>query len=203
MSSRFARMSVSAVEGAVVSNPIAKKMTCRSGFLRAICSASAGEYTMRTSVPRALCSNGLPCAPGTRIMSPNAAKTTSFFLAVSSPSSIRPLGNVDKLDIVRKHIFQAKAIDSVSVTAAHFHDAVMTFRLGKATNFFGSFGNQFGIAEFIDISHHASPEVMPWITDTAACLFSSPGSLSHCAIQPSLPDHIRELRPWQPHPLRA
>jgi hypothetical protein len=61
---------------------------------------------------------------------------------------------MDKLDIVRKDVFQAKAIDSVSVTAAHFHDTVMTFRLRKATNFFGSFGNQFGIAEFIDISHH-------------------------------------------------
>ena len=43
MPSAFARFSVSAVEGAVVSNPIAKKTTSRSGFSRAIRSASSGE----------------------------------------------------------------------------------------------------------------------------------------------------------------
>src|ERR1700761_718348 len=102
---------------------------------------------------------------------------------------------VDKLDVVRKDIFQTKAIDSVSVTAAHLHDAVVMSRFRKAANFFGSFGNQFGIAEFIDISHHASPEV--------TCLLSRLGFLSHCGIQPPLPDHSRELRPWQSRPPRA
>ena len=38
-----ARLSVSAVEGAVVSNPIAKNTTSRSGFCLAIRSASSGE----------------------------------------------------------------------------------------------------------------------------------------------------------------
>ena len=38
-----ARFSVNAVEGAVVSNPIAKKTTSRSGLSRAIASASSGE----------------------------------------------------------------------------------------------------------------------------------------------------------------
>ena len=41
--SAFARFSVSAVEGAVVSKPIAKKTTVRSGFCFAIRSASSGE----------------------------------------------------------------------------------------------------------------------------------------------------------------
>ena len=41
--SAFARLSVSAVEGAVVSKPIAKKTTSRSGFCLAIRSASSGE----------------------------------------------------------------------------------------------------------------------------------------------------------------
>ena len=40
------------------------------GILLAIFSASEGEYTIRTSMPRALCSSGLPSRPGTRIMSP-------------------------------------------------------------------------------------------------------------------------------------
>ena len=43
MPSSFARRSVSAVEGAVVSKPIAKNTTTRSGFSRAIRSASSGE----------------------------------------------------------------------------------------------------------------------------------------------------------------
>ena len=43
MPSAFARLSVSAVDGAVVSKPIAKKTTWRSGSLRAIRSASSGE----------------------------------------------------------------------------------------------------------------------------------------------------------------
>ena len=38
-----ARLSVSAVDGAVVSNPIAKNTTSRSGFCLAIRSASSGE----------------------------------------------------------------------------------------------------------------------------------------------------------------
>ncbi len=43
MPSAFARLSVSAVDGAVVSNPIAKKTTSRSGLDFAIRSASSGE----------------------------------------------------------------------------------------------------------------------------------------------------------------
>ena len=41
--SAFARFKVSAVDGAVVSKPIAKKMIVRSGFSFAIRSASSGE----------------------------------------------------------------------------------------------------------------------------------------------------------------
>ena len=41
--SAFARMRVSAVDGAVVSKPMAKKTTSRSGFSRAMRRASSGE----------------------------------------------------------------------------------------------------------------------------------------------------------------
>ena len=43
MPSAAARSTVSAVEGAVVSKPIAKKTTCLSGFCRAMRKASSGE----------------------------------------------------------------------------------------------------------------------------------------------------------------
>ncbi len=43
MPSALARIRVSAVDGAVVSNPMAKNMTWRSGLARASLSASVGE----------------------------------------------------------------------------------------------------------------------------------------------------------------
>ena len=71
-----ARLSVSAVDGAVVSKPIAKNTTSRSGFSRAIRSASSGEYTIRTSAPSALASSSVFSDPGTRSMSPKQVKIT-------------------------------------------------------------------------------------------------------------------------------
>jgi hypothetical protein len=90
--SAFARRSVSAVEGAVVSKPMAKNTTSRSGFALAIRSASSGEYTMRTSAPSALASSSVPAAPGTRIMSPKQVKMTPGRRATAMPSSTRPIG---------------------------------------------------------------------------------------------------------------
>jgi hypothetical protein len=90
--SAFARLSVSAVEGAVVSKPIAKKTTSRSGCSRAIRSASSGEYTIRMSAPCAFASSSVPSEPGTRSMSPKQAKVTPGSCAIAIPSSTRPIG---------------------------------------------------------------------------------------------------------------
>ena len=90
--SALARLSVSAVEGAVVSKPIAKKTTSRSGFLRAIASASSGEYTIRTSAPCALASSSVCSEPGTRSMSPKQVKMRPSVRASAIPSSTRPIG---------------------------------------------------------------------------------------------------------------
>ena len=59
-----------ALAGAVVSNPMAKKTTSRSGLAAAIRTASSGEYTIRTSAPRALSDSRSVVEPGTRSMSP-------------------------------------------------------------------------------------------------------------------------------------
>ena len=90
--SAAARSIVIAVDGAVVSNPIAMNTTCRSGFCRAIFSESSGEYTIRMSVPAALASKNDPCEPGTRIMSPNEVMITSGCDARCIASSTRPIG---------------------------------------------------------------------------------------------------------------
>ena len=90
--SAAARSMVIAVDGAVVSNPIAMNTTRLSGFCRAIFSESSGEYTMRMSVPCALASKNDPWLPGTRIMSPNDVMITSGCAARCIASSTRPIG---------------------------------------------------------------------------------------------------------------
>ena len=87
-----ARSMVIAVDGAVVSNPMAMNTTCLSGFCRAIFSESSGEYTMRMLVPSALASKNDPPLPGTRIMSPNEVMITSGCEARWIASSTRPIG---------------------------------------------------------------------------------------------------------------
>jgi hypothetical protein len=60
---------------------------------------------------------------------------------------------VDQLDVFRKYVFQAEAIDGMSMSAADFHHSVVVFRAGEAANFFCCLRNQFGFAELIDESH--------------------------------------------------
>ena len=120
---------------------------------------------MRTSMPRALCSSGLPCVPGTRIMSPKAAKMTlgscamdkAVVDAAHGQHAHRAAGAVDQLDILRENIFQAEAIDGMGVAAADFHDAVMTIGIGQTPDFFRSLGDDFGFAKFIDKFHVIDP----------------------------------------------
>ncbi len=68
---RAASRSTSAVGGVVVSKPMAKNTISRPGSRRAIASASAVEYTMRTSAPWAFAfSSDRPSDAGTRRQSP-------------------------------------------------------------------------------------------------------------------------------------
>jgi len=47
---------------------------------------------MKRSIPRSLCSRGLSCVPGMRIISPKAVKMTFGSRAAESPSSMRAMG---------------------------------------------------------------------------------------------------------------
>ena len=89
---RDPRVAAGAVDGVVVSKPIAMNTTRLSGFCRAIFSESSGEYTIRMSVPAALASKNDPPLPGTRIMSPNEVMITSGCEARWIASSTRPIG---------------------------------------------------------------------------------------------------------------
>ena len=119
---------------------------------------------MRTSMPRALCSSGLPCVPGTRIMSPKAVKITSGSLrdgkaVVNSAHGQNANGAaraVNQLNILREKIFQAESINRVGVAAANFHDAVMTIGIGETANFFRGLGNYLGFAKLVDKFHDRS-----------------------------------------------
>lgn len=90
--SAAARSTVIAVDGAVVSKPMAMKTTRRSGFSLAILSASSGEYTIRMSAPAALASRNDPVPPGTRSRSPNEVMITPGCPAMWMASSTRPIG---------------------------------------------------------------------------------------------------------------
>ncbi len=83
-----------AVGGVVVSKPIAKNTTSRSGFSRAMRIASALEYTMRMSAPHALafCSES-PFDAGTRIVSAYVARIIRGRCASSIALSMRPIGS--------------------------------------------------------------------------------------------------------------
>ena len=122
---------------------------------------------MRTSMPRALCSSGLPFVPGTRIMSPNAVKMTSGCCAMRQPvvdaahrqHADRAAGPMHQFDIRRKQILQAEAIDGVRVAAAHFHEAIVAFGIGQAADLLGGPGDDSGIAKLIDEFHGDSDPV--------------------------------------------
>jgi len=86
------RSTVIAVDGVVVSKPMAMNTTRRSGWLRAILSESSGEYTIWMSAPRALASRKEPRAPGTRSRSPNDVMMTPSCSAIQIASSTRPMG---------------------------------------------------------------------------------------------------------------
>ena len=64
------------------------KMTGRVGFLRAMSSASSGEYTTRTSAPAAFSAPKVVELPGTRIMSPNVVTIASGTRAMAMAQSM-------------------------------------------------------------------------------------------------------------------
>ena len=119
---------------------------------------------MRTSMPRALCSSGLPCVPGTRIMSPKAAKITSGSCAMDRPSSILPIGSTHTGQpgpwtssmFGGQQVLQAEAIDGVRVAAADFHEAVMPAGIGQAADLVGGACDQPGLAKLVDEFHEDS-----------------------------------------------
>jgi hypothetical protein len=63
---------------------------------------------------------------------------------------------VNQFNIRWKQVFQTKAVDGMSVSAANFHNAVMAIGIGEAANFFCSFGNHFRITKLIDKLHTQS-----------------------------------------------
>jgi hypothetical protein len=65
-------------------------------------------------------------------------------------------GPVNEFDIGWEQIFQAKPINGMSVPATHFHDSVMAVWIGETTNLFGSLGDDFRVAEFVDKFHALS-----------------------------------------------
>jgi hypothetical protein len=60
---------------------------------------------------------------------------------------------VDQLNVLRKDVLQAEAIDGMRVSATDFHHAVVAFRTREAPNLFSRFRDQFGLSKLVNKSH--------------------------------------------------
>ena len=144
---------------------------------------------MRTSMPRALYSSGLPWVPGTRIMSPKAVKITfgscgdgeAVVDSAHGQHADRAAGTMNQFDVRRQQILQAEAIDGVGVAAAHFHEAVVALGIGQAADLLGGFRDHAGFAEFVDKFHVRLCRSRPYpcTSSMAASLFAEHGQHAH------------------------
>src|ERR1019366_2647132 len=142
--SRAARSMVIAVDGAVVSNPIAMNTTRLSGFCRAIFSESSGEYTMRMLVPSALASKNDP---------PLRGQVNGVVHAAHGDHAHRTPGAVHQGDRLGQVVLQAVLVNRVGVPAAHLHQLVLAAGLAQRRDFRGQRVGLAGITEFINEPH--------------------------------------------------
>ena len=164
----LARSTVIAVDGVVVSKPMAMNTTRLSGFCLAIFSESSGEYTIRMSVPAALASKNEPWLPGTRIMSPNEVMIVSGCRGqvdgvVHPPhrdDAHRAAGAVHQRDRLGQVVLEPVLVDGVRVAAAHLHELVLAARLAQLGDPGGQGVRLVGVAELID-EPHGSPLLDP------------------------------------------
>ena len=165
MPSALARLSVSAVDGAVVSKPMAKKTTSRSGFSLARCAArraASRPSARRRPAPWRRCS--VPSAPGTRSMSPKQVKITPGLVGdrdavVDAPHrdhAHRAARAVHELDVRRQQVVDAVLVDRVGVPAAHLHDLVVAARLDRGEDLARQRPPELGVAELVDELHAAA-----------------------------------------------
>ena len=120
-------------------------------------------------MPRALCSSGLPLAPGTRIMSPKAVKMTlgccgdrkSIVDASHRQHAHGATGTMYQFDVVREQILKAETVDGMRVAAADFHQTIVAARIGDATDFCRRLHDGSGFAKLVHKFHGDRPET-PW-----------------------------------------
>ena len=160
--SAAARSTVIAVDGVVVSKPMAMNTTRLSGFCRAIFSESSGEYTMRMSVPGRLgVEERAPGCPGTRIMSPNEVMMVSGWDGqadgVVHPAhrddADRAARAVHQRDRLGQVVLEAVLVDGVRVPAAHLHQLVLPPGLAQLRDLRGQRVRLVGVAELINEPH--------------------------------------------------
>ena len=112
------------------------------GSRSAMRSASSGEYTKRTSAPRALASSRLPLLPGHAHHVAERREDDAGRLgdrdgvvdAAHRDHAHRAARPVHQLDLLGQHVLDAVAVDGVRVAAAHLHEleVVVAGELGDA-----------------------------------------------------------------------
>ena len=127
--SACARVTASALAGAVVSNPMAKKTTSRSGCAWASFTASSGAYTMRTSAPCGFQpqevgpGSGHPkhVAEGREDDTGPLRDRVRLVDLLERRDAHRAAGAMDQLDLRGQQPIDAVLDDGMRLPPAHFH----------------------------------------------------------------------------------
>ena len=143
MPSAWARLSVSAVEGAVVSKPMAKKTTCARGWPWPCAGRPAASRPSGCRRPQPWPPAG---AVGARDAEHVAEAREDDVLvregdrvvhAAHRDDAHRTTGSVHELDVRGKQIVDAVLVDGMGVPAAHLHELVVPPRLDDAEDLAG------------------------------------------------------------------
>ena len=178
-SSRAASLTTSAVGGVVVSKPMAKKTTSRSGSSWAMRSASAAEYTMRMSAPWAFAfrsdrpleaghAHGVGVGAEGDVLTPASllprvgggwAFQRQLDRHVDAPDgqhAHRAAGPVHHHHVGRQQVLHAVARDGVGVAAAELHEVVGAAGVRRLRDARGDGARELPVAELVHVLHAAS-----------------------------------------------
>ena len=132
------------MEGAVVSKPMAKNITCFCGILlrelqrvgRRIDDAHvhAARFVFQRAAVRA--GNAHHVAKGGENNIGLRCERQTIVDAAHGKNANRAARPVNQFDVGREQILQAETINGVGVAAAHFHEAIVAIGIGERANFF-------------------------------------------------------------------
>ena len=165
VSSARARSSVTAVAGAVVSKPIAKKQTCRSGSWRGelerverrVDHAHVRAARLRLEQRAAPARHAQHVAERRERDAVRLGDRDRVVHAAHRDHAHRAARPVHELDLVREQLLEAVPVDRVRVAAADLHHAHHLARRDERADLGGEAARERRVAVLVDVSHEAPP----------------------------------------------